>query len=925
MTATKLLLVSATLCVPLLASPAPAQDTTRVTGSVPTLDRTWLGRSWFANRLQDWRITGGRIECVEGAEGRPNRVAHLLTASATDTQGYRVEVMTGPLAEGPAHGAATWHGLLIGTGGPEVDYRLSALAHHRPGADGGLLCVVDGEGRATFRDFEQRKAAGGTWSLGGKLHPEECAELPGVVRAGQGYGEDGPQPVRLALQVEPDTGSDEFRLTLEVHVGGERISSASVAGVPRAHVQGSFGLVSSRGPSGQGHWFRDLLVEGDGLVDRPERAYGPILSALYTVSDDTLKMTVQMPPLGADDPSQAVLEVQHEGGEWTRVAEAELERPAFIYRFRVEGWDTHGRDERGSSRDVPYRVRTQRSSHQGLPVDHEWAGVVRREPGPEEEFVLAAFTGCKHYTGGMTWNEAGLWFPHAQVSRSVAHHDPDLLFFSGDQVYEGDLTGATRRPEHLARLDYHDKWQRWCWAFRDLARTRPTVTITDDHDVYHGNIWGAGGRAARRQDDGGYMMPADFVRMVELTQTSHLPDPFDPTPVEQGIGVYYTDLNWGGVSFAILEDRKFKSSPTAAIPEGDVKNGWFRNAEFDPKARVEGGRRRSDVEGAVLLGERQLEFLRQWSGDFSNNAWMKVVLSQTIFANIATLPPPADTDAVVPGLAMVAPGAYPPNDTFAADCDSNGWPQSGRDAALRELRRAFALHVAGDQHLGSMIHYGIDAHEDAGWAFCVPSVANTFPRRWFPSLGGADRRPGSPRYSGRFTDGFGNLVTVHAVSNPHAYGHEPRLLMDRAPGYGIVRLDRDERAVTVECWPRWADPAHAGHDHGAEENAKNAQYPGWPYRFHMFEGYARAITHVLPPVVVKGMQEPVVHLVDADGELVYALRSRGPVFQAWVFDERAHTLWVGEPGTERWQAVEDLVPYRLGEPGGAAVSVELDG
>ncbi len=36
--------------------------------------------------------------------------------------------------------------------------------------------------------------------------------------------------------------------------------------------------------------------------------------------------------------------------------------------------------------------------------------------------------------------------------------------------------------------------------------------------------------------------------MVQRVQTSHLPDPFDPTPVLQGIGVYYTDLQWGGVS-----------------------------------------------------------------------------------------------------------------------------------------------------------------------------------------------------------------------------------------------------------------------------------------------------------------------------------------------------------------------------------------
>ena len=131
--------------------------------------------------------------------------------------------------------------------------------------------------------------------------------------------------------------------------------------------------------------------------------------------------------------------------------------------------------------------------------EHAFEGTIRAEP--EKGLVLAAFTGNKHFTGGIRWNHDGVWFPHRDIVSAVAHHDPDLLFFSGDQIYEGDLTGAQRRPLGDAMLDYHDKWLRWCWAFRDLVRDRPTICIPDDHDVYHGNIWGAGGRAAKRQDD----------------------------------------------------------------------------------------------------------------------------------------------------------------------------------------------------------------------------------------------------------------------------------------------------------------------------------------------------------------------------------------------------------------------------------------
>ena len=73
--------------------------------------------------------------------------------------------------------------------------------------------------------------------------------------------------------------------------------------------------------------------------------------------------------------------------------------------------------------------------------------------------------------------------------------------------------------------------------------------------------------------------------MVERAQTSHLPDPYDPTPIEQGIGVYYTDFNWGGIGFAILEDRKFKiGSRRARSRKQGPRPDHITNPDYDPRA-----------------------------------------------------------------------------------------------------------------------------------------------------------------------------------------------------------------------------------------------------------------------------------------------------------------------------------------------------
>ena len=117
---------------------------------------------------------------------------------------------------------------------------------------------------------------------------------------------------------------------------------------------------------------------------------------------------------------------------------------------------------------------------------------IPREPGSTKPVNIAALTCHKTYTGNLKWNENGLWFPHKDIVDAVKAQEPDLLYFSGDQIYEGDLTPAQQKSENAYILDYLYKWMHWCWAFQEVTRNTPCIPIPDDHDVYHGNLWGAG-------------------------------------------------------------------------------------------------------------------------------------------------------------------------------------------------------------------------------------------------------------------------------------------------------------------------------------------------------------------------------------------------------------------------------------------------
>lgn len=830
-------------------------------------ERMWVGPSYWGNRLHDWEVSGGRLECVGDARRLRMRTLHLLTHRIKEDSGtFEMEVFVTGIAPESGMPADAATGFLIGVGGSTMDYRAAAIIHGAPGPGGGYFAGINGRGEPFIIDNEQ------FWY---HLPVSEKADKASTFPEGK---------VRLRFSVEP---GNDGTCTLHLNAGDKEATLV----VPAERLAGGVALVSHPGecwdetepkpepiPGLGGRFaFEDWKLYGTRVVADQSRTLGPILSTQYTLSEGVLKMTAQMMPIGERDNKEVLLQTRSDAG-WETIARATIIVPGYTAPFRVADWD--------ASKDTPFRV-SYTMQLDGSKETFTWPGTIRRDPVDKETIVVAGFTGNHNnshrigaaesrYTDKRTafdWT-TGMWFPHAQVTGHVAKQAPDVLFFSGDQVYENS---SPSYPDcEQAKLDYLYKWYLWCWAYRDLTRDIPSVTIPDDHDVYQANLWGESGRPCKLDDEGGYQQPPDFVNMVERTQTSHLPDPVDPKPVEQGIGVYFTDMTYGRIGFAILEDRKFKTGCRDRVPGITAwRKDLIRDPDYDMK--------QADQPGLVLLGKRQLAFLDEFVTDWAGQD-MKMALSQTIFANMAT------------HLGSTHHRIY-------GDLDSNGWPQSGRNRALRVLRKGFIFHMAGDQHLASMVHHGVDEHNDAIWSFCVPSVANFFPRSWMPESEGKNRPAGAPANMGEHLDGFGNHVTVFAVANPttmtkKSTGVEPLELHDSMAGYGIVKLNKRTREITMECWPRYADP---------EDPNTGTQYEGWPKTVSQLSNYDRKAVAYLPTLVFADMKNPVVIVSDEDsGETVYALRISGTSFRPKVFKPGTYALSVGEPNTDRYKVLHGI-------------------
>jgi phosphodiesterase/alkaline phosphatase D-like protein len=793
------------------------------------ITRTWVAPEYWANPLQDWQISSGRLECTTSGG---NRNVHLLTRELGSRRGdLRMSVRMGSLTEGKLDGG--WAGFRVGAKGrlfgtPELaDYRDNAL--RGTGMHAGV--TTDGE------LFIGKPKAGGE----GSAPAVDLSDL------------------ELRLRAAPD--GDNYALTLTA-VGADGRQLGEVTGTAKSEaLVGSLALVCAHDPtmrrggaapagrrrrgSGRGgnvrFWFRDWSVAGRKVEAHNERTFGPILWGQYTLSRGVLTITAHMPPVGERDTQEVRLEVR-DGPGWRQVGKAMIDPDARTATFRMPEWD--------GSRRTPYRLVYALVTADGTAEDHYWTGTIRRDPVDKETIVVAAFTGNSDPA-----------FPNVDIVKHITAHDPDVLFFSGDNYYENVAGyGTERTPVERACLDYLRKWYVYGWAFGDLMRDRPCISIPDDHDVYQGNIWGAAGRRTDRGHDGGYVMPARWVNAVQRSQTSNLPPPYDATPVEQGITVYYSEVNYGRISFAVIEDRKFKSGCNGLVPPtSSGRPDHVTDPNFDPKT--------ADVPGAKLLGDRQLKFLSDWAADW-RGCHMKCVLSQTVFAGVATH--------------HGGGGKY-----LVADYDCNGWPQTGRNKALREIRRGFGFMIGGDQHLATIVHHGIDDWNDAGWSFAVPSITNFYLRAWLPRQAPHKRYEGMPAYTGEYLDGLGNHISVWAATNPEkTVGREPEWLHSKKPGYGIVRFNKTTRKITMECWPRYLDPKDPG---------TGKQYQGWPRTIDQLDNYGREVVGYLPTIVAPGMPNPVVQVIDeADDEVVYTIRASGRSFRPMVFKQGTYTVRFGE-------------------------------
>ncbi len=724
-----------------------------------TRDRVFLGGDFWANPMEDWRLRDGWAECLVTSGGRSiHSLTHQLgNVEGTFTLSVRLSRSAGLSQESGA-------GFKIGARSDLDEVKSNCFA------TSGLVAGITGEKLVLGRESS---------ALTVPYAEGECL---------------------LILKGKPGEGQRyDLELTAQTPAG-EVLGSVALA-AQKQFVTGNIALVSQfqappKGRQESASWrFTEWRASGDALVSNPDQRFGPILWTMYSLSDSrsdegfVMKLSALTGPLAMGGGENVELLVEKDGS-WQSLGAAALDTDAWVATFRLTNWD--------EKKETPYKVIYREKLNDGSEVVDEWSGKIKANPAGRP-LRIGALTCQNDYA-----------FPYGPVAENLVKLDPDLLYFSGDQLYENHGGfGVIRTPADPAILNYLRKFYQHGWAFRDAMRNAPTICIPDDHDVFQGNYWGEGGKAMVRSEEdrgasskGGYIQPVKMVNVVHKTNTAHHPDIYDPTAIEQGMSVYYGDMVYGGVGFAILGDRQFKSGPEHVTVDGP-RADHVVGQDFDTATL--------DKPGLVLLGERQEKFLEAWGDDWRGHT-MKVLLSQTLFANAATHHGQAD--------------GY-----LKADLDSGGWPQTPRNRAVSILRKSMALHINGDQHLTTLVQYGVDRQRDSNWSFCTPAIAVGYPRWWRPDELGMphENRPahGLPE-TGEYLDGLGNKNYVFAVGNPEVgtAPHRYDRAHQKASGFGLVTIDLEAKTYLCEAFKFLVD---------ATDGKPGNQFPGWPLTIHQEE------------------------------------------------------------------------------------------
>ncbi|MEM9411152.1 MAG: twin-arginine translocation pathway signal, partial [Planctomycetota bacterium] len=357
-----------------------------------TPNQIWLGEEFWANPMEDWRIQNGMAQCTNSGA---NRNVHSLIHQLVDPKSaFQTSVVVYPIEKSQKDGGAA---LRLGVRSEINEYRSNCFAH-KSGLNVGVV---------------------NDHLLVGKRKKKLAEQV-------------NQKPFKISVTGTPQ--ADKVQLNIEVALldSGDAIGELAVI-VDANDVIGNIALVSNFSVKSKSQFlsshdneygrfgFSDWTIQGGAFGNEPNQKFGPILWSMYTLdrsgSDEefTLKLNAFIGPVAIEDVQRFDFEFASPNG-WKKLGGATIDPQCWVASFKFENWDAEVSQK--------YRLVFKQGKTDNSESVSYWHGTIQANPNAGK-LRMAAMTCQKDYA-----------FPYEPLVDSVAAMDPDILFFSGDQIYE---------------------------------------------------------------------------------------------------------------------------------------------------------------------------------------------------------------------------------------------------------------------------------------------------------------------------------------------------------------------------------------------------------------------------------------------------------------------------------------------------------
>ena len=774
-------------------------------------NQRWIGSQFWANSLQDWEVRNGKLYC-----SRPQKMStvQIISRYQESNLDFDAEFLVGRNQMAAADTNAKV-GVIFGLGDSIENNKARALIQSYSVGEGGEWFGVKGN-KLFIEDLNTSKIYYSS--------PLDAEALTNLTTEG----------IKLSLKVRYRYHGIIWKPTVTLSYNNTKIE----VDLEMECFKGNMALAASSLKSGVEFFFNSFSTNLDCEVPIHTMFFGPISTCLYSFNNNLLNFSSQLMPLKVHSTDSVLIEILL-GKKWKKLACLPVDSTTNQSRLRNYNWP--------HKTNISYRANLKRGN---VLTGNYYEGTITSPVSKSNELRIAAMS-CNGmpFIATRNFTYKTIWSPYEILQKKLAELKPDLLVFLGDQMYESRPI-PMETDSALFYADYQYRWLLWCWEMNDITRHLPTIIMMDDHDYRQGNLWGDGSRLADatvpielpkqyvgheddwQTDNGGFVMNIEFLKKAQLLQTGHLPDAYQPQT--NGIDNYYTTLSYRGVGMAVLEDRKFKSSPLKALPNVPTLIGITMSDSVSSSLL--------DNPNATLLGNDQLQMLNNWS---KSEDEMKIAFTQSVYSCLSSV-----RKGYVPYITQnISLDKNSKQDTrLAKDMDANGWPKHGRDTALAVLRKSQALLVGGDQHFPSITQQGINNWGDAAYSITIPALNNTYPRFFMPAT--------SDSYGdSNYIDGFGNKITMLEYHNPQRVDSLPSWL-DGAPGFGFIVCDKAAKTYSMK-YMNFADTSTYSRE--IKIAAKDNAYSSSQYETELIK--------------VKGFgKTPLLTLKDESGNELYSLR-----------------------------------------------------